>query len=78
MSKQLTVRLADDLVEFIDRRVRAGSAPSRAAVIASALELERRRAIARRDAAILAGIATPDDLDDLAAYAADVSLADLA
>jgi len=77
MSRQLTVRLADELVEFIDGRVRAGAAPSRAAVIASALDQERRRAIAHRDAAILAGIDGPDDLDDLAAHSAGVSLADL-
>ena len=77
MSKQLTVRLADELVEFIDGLVRAGGAPSRAAVIASALDHERRRAIAHRDAAILAGIVGPDDLDGLAAYSAGVSLADL-
>lgn len=77
MSKQLTVRLADDLVEFIDSRVRAGKASSRAAVIARAIERDRRRAIAQRDAAILAGADSADDFDDLAAYAAGTSLDDL-
>lgn len=77
MSKQLTVRLADDLVEFIDSRVRSGKASSRAAVIARAVEHDRRRAIAQRDAAILAGTDATDDLDDLAAYAAGTRLDDL-
>jgi len=77
MSRQLTVRLADDLVEFIDRRVRRGEATSRAAVIAAAVERECRLEIARRDAEILAGARTGDDLDDLAAYAARAELTDL-
>ncbi len=77
MSRQLTVRLADDLIEFIDSRVRAGKASSRAAVIARAVEHDRRRAIAQRDAAILAAADPPDDFDDLAAYAARTSLDDI-
>jgi len=77
MSKQLTVRLADDLVEFIDRRVENGEAPSRAAVVAAALDRERRRAIAERDVAILTQAAGDDDLDELAAYAARTDLGDL-
>ncbi len=78
MSKQLTVRLADDLVEFIDARVKDGDASSRAAVIAGAVDRERRRAIAERDVAILQRSATGDNLDELAAYAADTKLTDLA
>jgi Arc/MetJ-type ribon-helix-helix transcriptional regulator len=74
MSKQVTVRLPDDLVEFIDLRVEEGEAPSRAAVIARAVERERRRATAERDVAILTGIPCADDLDDLAAYAARTPL----
>lgn len=77
MSKQLTVRLADDLVEFIDHRVEGGVAPSRAAVIADAVERERRRLLAERDAAILAASGSDDDLDELAWYAAGVPLPDL-
>jgi Arc/MetJ-type ribon-helix-helix transcriptional regulator len=53
MSKQIAVRLPDDLVEFIDERVGDGAGRSRAAVVAQALERERRRAIAERDAEIL-------------------------
>jgi Arc/MetJ-type ribon-helix-helix transcriptional regulator len=77
MSKQLTVRLADDLVDFIDGRIKDGKAPSRAAVVASAIDRERRRAIAERDAAILAQTAGTDDLDELAAFASRTQLTDL-
>ena len=73
MTKQLTVRLAEDLVEFIDECV-VGGAPSRAAVIADAIERERRRLVAERDAAILAASGSDADFDELAAYAARVPL----
>ncbi|MHB1929593.1 MAG: YlcI/YnfO family protein [Acidimicrobiales bacterium] len=78
MSRQLTVRLPDDLVEFIDQQVERGEATSRAAVVAAAVERERRRDIAARDAAILTQLAAGDGLDDLAAYGARTSLDDLA
>ena len=78
MSGLLTLRLPDDLVEFIDERVARGEAASRAAVVAAAVERERRREIAARDAAILARSPGRDDLDDLAAFAAQVPLDDLA
>ncbi|MEA2311070.1 MAG: hypothetical protein QOE28_1038, partial [Solirubrobacteraceae bacterium] len=54
MSKQIAVRLPDDLVAFVDGVVDSGAERSRAAVVTRALERERRRAIAERDAAILA------------------------
>lgn len=78
MSRQLTVRLPDDLVEYIDRRVAHGDASSRAAVVATAVDRERRREIAERDAAILARALRGDDLDDLAGFAAGVLMDDLA
>ena len=77
MSTQIAVRLPDDLVAFIDDLVSHGVAPSRAAVVSRALERERRRKIAERDAAILAKSATDPDLDALAEFAARTSLADL-
>lgn len=77
MRKQLTVRLPEELVAFVDGCVAGGASTSRAAVIAAALERERRRLIAERDAAILAGSHDLDDLDDLAAYAARVPLTEL-
>jgi len=77
MRTQLTVRLPNELVEFVDGCVAGGAATSRAAVITAALERERRRLIAERDAVILADLPAADDLDDLAAYAASVSLTGL-
>lgn len=72
MSKQIAVRLADDLVEFVDEIVGAGGEPSRAAVVARALERERRRVIASRDAEILAATGPDPELAGLAAHAVGV------
>jgi Arc/MetJ-type ribon-helix-helix transcriptional regulator len=80
MSKQITVRLPDEIVEFIDRLVDDKQAPSRATVVARAMERERRRDLAAKDAAILAALADTadsDDLNDLATYAGSTPLADL-
>ena len=76
MSTQIAVRLPEELVEFIDRLVSEGRAPSRAAVVSQALQRERRREVAARDAAILAA-AAEDDLDALAEHAARTPLDDL-
>lgn len=70
MSIQIAVRLPDDLVAFVDERVGAGLEPSRAAVVTRALERERRRAFAERDAQILAASGPDQDLEALAAFAA--------
>lgn len=70
MTIQIAVRLPDEIVSFVDEQVRTGAAPSRAAVVARALEHERRRAAAERDAAIYADNTASDDLDDLATWAA--------
>jgi Arc/MetJ-type ribon-helix-helix transcriptional regulator len=69
MSKQIAVRLPDELVEFVDEIVGSGSERSRAAVVARALERERRRAMAARDAEILARTGPDPELDGLAEYA---------
>lgn len=74
MSKQIAIRLPDDLVAFLDRLVRDGQVSSRAVVVARALERERRREAAARDAAILAQAGADPDLDALAEYVADVPL----
>jgi Arc/MetJ-type ribon-helix-helix transcriptional regulator len=76
VSTQIAVRLPEELVEFIDRLVSDGRAPSRAAVVSQALQRERRRELATRDAAILAA-AEDDDLDALAEHAARTPLDDL-
>ncbi|MBS9534336.1 antitoxin [Mycobacterium sp. M1] len=71
MSTQIAVRLPDDIVGFIDKEVRGQNARNRAAVVVRALERERRRRLAERDAEILAAdTAVPSDLDPLAAHSA--------
>jgi Arc/MetJ-type ribon-helix-helix transcriptional regulator len=70
MSKQIAVRLADDLVEFVDAIVGGGGERSRAAVVTKALERERRRVAAERDAQILARSGPDPDLGELARHAA--------
>jgi Arc/MetJ-type ribon-helix-helix transcriptional regulator len=70
MSKQIAVRLPEDLVEFVDSAVTSGRARSRASVVARALERERRRAIAEQDAAILARTGPDSELRGLAEHAA--------
>ena len=70
MTTQIAVRLPDDIVAFVDEQVSSGAATSRAAVVARALERERRRAAADKDAAIYASLTQPGELDDLASWAA--------
>lgn len=69
MTIQIAVRLPDEIVAFVDEQVSSGAASSRAAVVARALEHERRRTAAERDAAIYASL-TEHDLDELATWAA--------
>jgi Arc/MetJ-type ribon-helix-helix transcriptional regulator len=76
VSAQIAVRLPEELVEFIDRLVADGRASSRAAVVSQALQRERRRELAARDAAILA-VNGDDDLDVLAEHAARTPFDDL-
>ncbi|HVC06105.1 MAG TPA: hypothetical protein VND98_00750 [Solirubrobacterales bacterium] len=72
MSKQIAVRLPDDLVEFVDEIVNSGTARSRATVVTRALERERRRALAERDARILARSGPDPELAGLAQHAASL------
>ena len=65
MTMQIAIRLPDDMVAFLDKSVAAGSAPSRAALVARAVEREMRRQVAEHDAAILREQGTADELDDL-------------
>ena len=77
MSTQIAVRLPDDVVAFLDRAVADGRAPSRAALVSSALEREMRRQAAEADAAVLASHGAADDLDELVSWtAARPSLSD--
>ncbi|WP_324291218.1 hypothetical protein [Paractinoplanes pyxinae] len=68
MTTQIAVRLPDELMDFVDGQVSSGTAASRAAVVVRALERDKRRAAAERDAAIYAEGET-GDLDGLAAWA---------
>lgn len=74
MSKQIAVRLPDDLVAFVDGLITDGDAPSRAFVVTRALERERRRAVAARDAAILARFEPDTDMDALADHASSIEI----
>jgi Arc/MetJ-type ribon-helix-helix transcriptional regulator len=74
MSKQIAVRLSDDLVEFVDEIVESGRERSRAAVVAGALERERRRLAAERDAEILAETGPDPELAGLAHFAAGIGV----
>ncbi|WNB84678.1 ribbon-helix-helix domain-containing protein [Cellulomonas sp. ATA003] len=70
MSTQIAVRLPDEMVEFLDRAVADGTAPSRAALVASAVEREMRRLLAQHDAQTLRRDGPADDLDDLVRWTA--------
>ncbi len=77
MSIQIAVRLPDELIRYVDEQVAAGHATSRAALVSRALDRERRRSAAARDAAILAAARDEEGFDGLAGYAAAVGLPDL-
>lgn len=70
MSTQIAVRLPDEMVAFLDRTVATGKAPSRAALVASAVEREMRRLAAEHDAQILRAQGATDDLDELVEWTA--------
>ncbi len=65
MSTQIAVRLPDEMVAFLDRIVASGKAPSRAALVAAAVEREMRWQAAAQDAQILRRQGSGDDLDEL-------------
>lgn len=68
------MRLDNDLVEFIDEIVGSGREGSRAAVVARALERERRRMAAARDAEILETTGSDPELEGLAEHAARIAV----
>ncbi len=71
MSKQIAVRIPNELVEFVDSLVAHGEASSRADVVARALVREQRRLRTLKDIAILCSSRQSDDLDELAAFGAN-------
>ena len=70
MSKQIAIRLPEELVDFIDSAVARGAEPSRAAVVTRALQRERRRMRAQQDVEILTRTEPDADMDAMAAYLA--------
>ena len=75
MTVQITIRLPDELVAFVDDEVARGAAKSRADAVARALVRERRRRRALQDVAILkaeaaAGDSDDSDLDEIARHTA--------
>lgn len=74
MSKQIAVRLPNEVVDFIDSEVDQRHVESRASFVLKALERERRRLIAARDAEILAKRTADDDFDALAAHTSTFEL----
>lgn len=75
MSRQIAVRLPEELIEFIDEVVASGGASSRAGFVTLALRREERRRVAERDVAILATINDDaEGFDDLAAHTAAIPL----
>jgi Arc/MetJ-type ribon-helix-helix transcriptional regulator len=65
MSTQIAVRLPDDIVRFVDQLVERGRGSSRAAIIARALDRERRHETAVQDAVIYAQAGEDTDMVDL-------------
>jgi Arc/MetJ-type ribon-helix-helix transcriptional regulator len=70
MSRQITVRLPDDQVDFIDQEVIDGNAPSRAAAISRALRREQRRRRAEGDLLVMFESGDDPDLVGLHEWAA--------
>lgn len=70
MTTQITVRIPEELVAFVDAEVARGKASSRADAVTRALLRERRRQAALADVAILRGSGGEADLDGLADHAA--------
>ncbi|WP_067653364.1 ribbon-helix-helix protein, CopG family [Nocardia harenae] len=78
MSIQISVRLEDSLVGWLDRAVALGEGSSRAAIIEQALERDRMRRAAERDAAILMKTAPDRDMEELAHHDVSMPMSDLA
>jgi Arc/MetJ-type ribon-helix-helix transcriptional regulator len=68
MSKQITVRIPEQLVDFVDGLVTSGAVASRAEAVARALTREQRRQVALADVAILEEQGMDPDLDALVRY----------
>lgn len=73
MTKQIAVRLPEELVDQMDALIESGDASSRAAFVQSALEREFRRRLYERDVEILMALQASgekDEFDEMAAWGA--------
>jgi Arc/MetJ-type ribon-helix-helix transcriptional regulator len=70
MTKQITVRLPDDQVDFLDLEVDSGRAASRAAAISRALRREQRRRRAEQDLRVILEAGDDPELAGLHDWAA--------
>lgn len=68
MSKQIAVRLPDDLVDFLDELVASGDEASRASIVTRALKREKRRLGTLTDVEILKRLGEDPELIQFAEY----------
>ena len=68
MSKQIAVRLPDDLVDFLDELVASGDEASRASIVTRALKREKRRLGTLTDVEILKRLGEDPELVRFAEY----------
>ena len=68
MSKQIAVRLPDELVDFLDELVASGDEASRASIVTRALKREKRRLGTLKDVEILKRLGEDSQLVAFAEY----------
>lgn len=73
MSKQIAVRLPDELVDFLDKLIAEGRFDSRAAVVTRELKRLKRRIEAEQDAEIYRREGD-DDLAEFARYSSHLPM----
>ena len=74
MTRQIAVRLDEELVRFVDDEVAQGRARSRADLLSRAIQRERRRRQAEQDVRILTATGPDPDLEAMARSAANTPL----
>ncbi len=74
VTRQIAVRLDEELVRFVDEEVAEGRARSRADLLSRAIQRERRRRRAEQDVRILTATGRDPDLEAVARSAADTPL----
>jgi Arc/MetJ-type ribon-helix-helix transcriptional regulator len=77
-TRQITIRVEEDLLDFVDALVGQGDRASRADAVNRALRRERRHQVAVRDLEIMAAVDGDlyPDLNGLAEWAAQQPVAD--